>query len=42
MTIVLLVLNLVLSSFTTVITNESGKTQIKNSTEFIIIEETIM
>lgn len=39
MTIVLLVLNLILNSYTTVTTNEGGKVQIQNSTDYIIIDE---
>jgi hypothetical protein len=39
MTFILIVLNLLLNSYTTVITNESGKTQIQNSTEFIIVQD---
>lgn len=39
MTIVLLVLNLILNSYTTITTTQSGKAQIENSTEFIIVEE---
>lgn len=39
MTIVLLVLNLILNSYTTVTTDQSGKTQIQNNSEFIIIDE---
>lgn len=39
MTIVLLVLNLILNSYTTVTTDQSGKAQIQNNSEFIIIDE---
>jgi hypothetical protein len=42
MTFILIVLNLLLNSYTTVITNESGKTQIKNSTEFIIVQDEVL
>jgi hypothetical protein len=42
MTFILIVLNLLINSYTTVITNESGKTQIQNSTEYIIITDEIM
>jgi hypothetical protein len=42
MTFILIVLNLLINSYTTVITNESGKTQIQNSTEFIIVNDEIM
>jgi hypothetical protein len=41
MTFILIVLNLLLNSYTTVITNESGKNQIKNSTEYIIVQDEI-
>jgi hypothetical protein len=39
MTFILIVLNLLINSYTTVITNESGKTQIQNSTEYIIVQD---
>jgi hypothetical protein len=42
MTFILIVLNLLINSYTTVITNESGKTQIQNSTELIIIQDEIL
>ncbi|MEY3241485.1 MAG: hypothetical protein RIR11_2924 [Bacteroidota bacterium] len=42
MTFILIVLNLLINSYTTVITNESGKTQIQNSTEFIIINDEVI
>ena len=42
MTFILIVLNLLLNSYTTVITNEAGKNQIKNSSEYVIIQDEIM
>ncbi len=38
-TIVLLVLNLLTNSLTTVHTNENGKQQIQNASEFVILDE---
>ena len=42
MTFILIVLNLLLNTYTTVITNESGKTQIQNNTEYIIVTDEII
>jgi hypothetical protein len=42
MTLVLIVLNLVLNTYSTVITTESGKCNIQNHSEYIIVEETLI
>ena len=39
MTIVLLVLNLVLNTYTTLVTNEAGRTQVENCSDYIIVDE---
>ncbi len=38
-TIVLLVINLLTNTLTTIHTNEGGKQQIQNNSEFVIVDE---
>lgn len=39
MTVILIVFNLLLNITETIYTNDSGKTQYQNSTEYVIVDE---